>query len=200
MAALVCDPNEVQDLIKRRQETGADRYDEVWEGLYVMSPLADPEHQWLVGELFGILRSLISETGLGQVYPGANVTDCADDWRQNYRCPDVVVVLKGSEARCRIIGAAFLGGPDFLIEVRSPEDKTFEKLDFYATIGVRELLVVDRDTRAVTLFRLESGRLTQTSPCDGWLESEVVGLSFRTTAEPILEVQTIQLPYRHWRI
>ena len=40
MVALIQDPQLEQELIAKRRETGADRYDEVWEGVYVMSPTA----------------------------------------------------------------------------------------------------------------------------------------------------------------
>ncbi len=200
MAALICDPEQVEALIRRRREMGGDRYDEVWDGLYIMSPAASPEHQSIIARLVRVLLIMVEDTGRGQVYPGANVTDRIDDWEKNYRCPDVVVVLKGSEQRCRNIGAAFLGGPDFLVEVRSPGDRSLEKLDFYASIGVRELMVVDRDTKAVQLFRLQAGQLVEVPSQDGWRRSEVVGLSFRTAPPSTLEVQASEPPERLWRI
>ncbi len=200
MPALVCDPDQVDALIKHRQEMGGDRYDEVWDGLYIMSPLANPEHQRIITALSAILWEVIDRSGRGHVYSGANVTDREDDWKQNYRVPDVVVILKESEARCRIVGAAICGGPDFLVEVRSPGDKSLDKLDFYASIGVRELLVVDRDTKLMQLFRLQSGRLQETAPIRGWHDSAVVGLSFRTGADATLEVKSTQAPHQTWRI
>lgn len=200
MPGLVCDPVELDALISRRRETGADRYDEVWEGLYVMSPLANPEHQRLAGEFTAILIEVVTRGKRGVVYPGSNVTDQELDWTRNYRCPDVVVVLRESSHRCRDIGATLLGGPDFLIEVRSPGDKTLEKLEFYASIGVPELLVVDRDSKALRLFRLQSGRLAERSADEGWSVSEVVGLRFRTTADCEVEVQTTNPPHRTWLV
>jgi len=47
MHAIVLDEREIASLIERRRETGADRYDEVWDGVYVMAPLATNEHQRL---------------------------------------------------------------------------------------------------------------------------------------------------------
>lgn len=35
-------------LVAERREQGTDKYDEVWNGLYVVSPLANTEHQDLV--------------------------------------------------------------------------------------------------------------------------------------------------------
>ena len=45
------------------------------------------------------------------------------------------------------IGPALVGGPDFLVEVASPGDRSLDKLAFYEGIGVRELLMVDRDSK-----------------------------------------------------
>jgi len=44
MTLLVADPNIEEDLIERRKAIGADRYDEVWEGVYFMPPAADLDH------------------------------------------------------------------------------------------------------------------------------------------------------------
>ena len=200
MPVLVCDSSEAQALIKHRQETGGDRYDEVWDEVYVMSPLANPEHQHIIAQLVSILMVVVDDVGLGRVYLGANVTDRTDNWEKNYRCPDVVVVLKESEARCSDIGPALLGGPDFLIEVRSPDDKTFEKLDFYASIGVRELLIIDRDTKAIRSYQLQAGRLIEMSAKDGCFISHVVNLSFRPQPGGKIAIKTINGLERHWQI
>jgi hypothetical protein len=39
MAMMINDASLERDLIALREATGADRYDEVWEGMYMMSPL-----------------------------------------------------------------------------------------------------------------------------------------------------------------
>jgi Uma2 family endonuclease len=50
-------------------------------------------------------------------------------------------------------------GPDFLIEIVSPTDRSRDKIDFYSGIGVRELLLIDRDPWQLQLFRLTDGQL-----------------------------------------
>ncbi len=45
----------------------------------------------------------------------------------------------------------------------SPDDRAREKLAFYAKVGTREVLLVDRDPWALELFRLREGRLAQVS-------------------------------------
>ena len=47
MAMLSVNPVDLAHLIRELRECGGDRYDEVWDGVYVMSPLADNEHQQL---------------------------------------------------------------------------------------------------------------------------------------------------------
>ena len=186
MTALVLDPGLERELIERRRASGGDRYDEMWEGVYVMAPLADNEHQEMVGDFEDILRAVVRRPGLGRVLPGANVSDRPEDWRDNFRCPDVVVVL--NEGRAVDRGSHWFEGPDFLIEIASPGDRSFEKLEFYGRIGVRELLIVERDERTCHLYRLGGeelvlvGRSDESAP--ETLASQVVPLSFCWCNDP----------------
>ena len=67
MATLITDPQLEEDLIAQRQARGADKFDEVWEGVYIMSPMANDEHQFLVKELTTILAIAIDwQRGVGQ--------------------------------------------------------------------------------------------------------------------------------------
>jgi Uma2 family endonuclease len=181
MATLVTDPLIEEQIRARRAETGADRYDEVWEGTYMMTPLPSNEHQDLVGDLDSVLRAVVKAAGLGKVYPGANVSDREDGWDDNFRGPDIVVVLNGG--RARDCGTHFVGGPDFLVEIASRYDHTRDKLPFYGQIGVREVMIIDRDPWCLELYRLEESelRLVGQSRLDesAELKSEVVPLSFR---------------------
>ncbi len=91
------------------------------------------------------------------VYPGLNVSDRADDWTKNFRCPDVAVVLPGGIARdC---DTYHLGGPDFVVEIISLHDRSRDKLSFYGRVNMRELLLIDRDPWALELYRLHDGEL-----------------------------------------
>jgi Uma2 family endonuclease len=181
MVALITDPSLEQRLIAERQACGGDRFDEVWEGIYVTSPLPNVEHQRIVARLVSVLMEVIGWPGLGDVFAGANASDHAEGWEHDYRCPDVVVLLPGSGAeKCE----AHVRGPaDFLVEVISPGDRTREKLPFYSRLGVRELLVIDRQPWALELYRLEGSELRQAgrSTCEGGeiLASQVVPLTFQ---------------------
>lgn len=184
MDALICDPDTTEQLIAQRREWGVDQYDEIWEGVYVIAPMANDEHQSLVLELSAVMAATIQWPGLGQARPGVNVSDRKDDWKSNYRVPDVAVFLNDTQAEnCDTF---WYGGPDFAVEIVSPGDKTREKLDFYAKIGTRELLIIDRDPWALELCRFTDGRLASsdkaTLDARANLKSDVVPLTFAMTA------------------
>ncbi len=134
-----------------------------------------------MGFLTGLLFSVITLEGRGRVQPGANVSDRRDGWEHNYRAPDVVVVL--NDTRAIDCGTHWLGGPDFLVEIQSPGDETDEKLPFYTGLQVREILIVQRDTRELRLYRPDGEKLVPVAPSafqgGKWLVSEVVPFAFR---------------------
>jgi Uma2 family endonuclease len=173
---LVKDADRADDLIAERRRLGADRYDEMWNGIYVLQPTPILWQQELVSELGAIFGEVVKRPGPGHVYLGANVSDRRKGWEYNYRVPDLVVILNNSRAvDCR---THFQGGPDFLVEIQSPGDDTEEKVPFYGKIGVRELLIIHRDKRTLRLLRLEGEELVLVRPTilEGkeWLVSAVL--------------------------
>lgn len=188
MSTLIQDEGLERLVIEERRRKGLDRPDEVWEGTYVIMPNPNDEHQDLV---FGIgfpLRQIIQDAGLGQVRPGVNISDRVVDWRFNFRCPDVVVFLNDTTAECH--DSFWYGGPDFAIEIVSPNDRSRDKLDFYASVNTRELLIIDRDPWSLEFYRLTGGdmQLTGRSTLDDLqpLASEVLPLTWNlaTPAQP----------------
>jgi Uma2 family endonuclease len=153
---MINDKELASELISQRKAAGIDRYDEVWEGVYMMSPIANNEHQSLATELSIAIGTVIDWKELGRTLAGANVSDRREDWTQNYRIPDVLVFL--NETAAQDCGPHWLGGPDFAVEIVSPGDRTLEKLDFYAAVGTRELLVIDRDPWQLTLYRISNDK------------------------------------------
>ena len=139
------------------------------------------EHQDLVMRLSAILYELFGGTGEATVLPGANVSDREEGWEQNFRCPDVLVAFRGG--RARNCGAFWYGGPDFVAEIVSRDDKSRDKFEFYARIGVRELLIVDRDPWALELYQLQGSGLklagASTLADAALLSSQVLRLSLR---------------------
>ncbi|MEX2288395.1 MAG: Uma2 family endonuclease [Planctomycetaceae bacterium] len=181
MRSLILDPILEAQFLAERKATGADRYDEVWDGIYNAVPKVDDEHQALVTGLSSTLCQSVSWTALGDVRAGTNVTNRTDNWTQNYRCPDVAVFLRNTRAENR--DTHWLGGPDLAVEVISRHDRSREKLDFYAKVGTRELLIVDRYPWALELYRLGAGKLelvAVSTPGDPKvLVSQVVPLSWQ---------------------
>jgi len=181
MAVLIKDPELAEDYRKRRERLGLDKYDEVWEGVLVVPALPNNEHQCLVMDLCGAFCSAVDRGRGDVVLPGANVSDRGDDWKENYRCPDAVVVLAGG--RARDCGTHWRGGPDLAVEIASPGGDPREKNDFYAKVGTREVLVIDRDPWALELYHLRRGRLVSAGRADltnqAVLTSTVLPLTFQ---------------------
>ena len=186
MALMVLDEEMEDRLIAERQASGGDRFDEVWEGVYMMAPLANNEHGDIQTGLAAALHDSVVSGGLGRVQAGANISDReGGDWVKNYRCPDVVVVLNDGHAEDK--GTHWFGGPDFAVEIvssRDPSrDRSRDKFDFYSSVGVRELLLVDRFPWSLELYRLIDGTLplvARIEPGDNvLLVSNVVPNSFR---------------------
>jgi Uma2 family endonuclease len=181
MAMMVLDTYVEERLKAERAENGLDRHDEVWEGIYMMAPIANNELLNLQGLLLTAFRNAFGFDGPQQVAPGGNVSGREEDWTHNYRVPDVIVVMP--ESKARDCGTHWCGGPDLCVEIVSPGDRSRDKFDFYAAIGVRELMLVDRDPWQLELYRLEGNRLAligQLIPGDGqMLRSDVVPVSFR---------------------
>jgi Uma2 family endonuclease len=186
MPTLINDPFLEEALIADRRERGIDKFDEVWDGVYVMAPIANNEHQDIQMGLALILGPLIVFPRLGRVHAGANVSDQPVDWMKNYRCPDVLVFLDGNPAEDR--GSHWFGGPDFAVEIVSDRDRSREKIDFYSKVNVRELLIIDRDPWQLELFRLTAGRLESaaiaTEQNGVSILSQVTGLTLRLVSAP----------------
>lgn len=143
-------PELIAELVEERRRKGIDRFDEVWEGvLHMVPPPAESHGSILVGlsaKLAPVAERLGGRLVIG---PGLRPPGSGD---KNYRAPDLVYLGPGEE---RLINEGWIdGGPSVVFEVRSPRDETYEKLPFYAMLGVREVVVIERDTRRPEVFRL----------------------------------------------
>ncbi len=204
MATLILDPRQSERLQAERHARGQDKFDEVWEGVYVMAPAPNDEHQQLATRLARPFLDAVEDPGRGLVRLGINLASDPADWEHNYRVPDLAVFLNDSPAVCH--NAFWSGPPDFLVEIVSPYDKTREKIGFYSQVGTRELLIVDRDPWRLELYRLENGKLAivQTlAPGDaGAIDSAVLPIRFRLIAgqpRPVIEI-TAKETGRSWTI
>ena len=136
-------PEELAALIERRRATGADLYDEVWEGDYHMAPAPHAAHGLLDDELAALLRPLARAAGLVGSGP-FNLGD-ADD----YRVPDRA--LHRTRPTATWVATAAL-----VVEITSPDDETWEKLPFYAARGVDEVVVADPHHRTLAWLALSA--------------------------------------------
>lgn len=167
-------------IIRRRKESGAYRWDEVWDGVYVVSPDPDIQHQGLAFGLAVALMNALSVVNDARVFPSINLSDREADWRKNYRRPDASVFLPGNTAENR--GSHYFGGPDFVVEILSRGDRARLKLPFDAGLGVREVLLVNRRPWRLELLRLDDDHYepigTSAPETSNPLPSNVLSLTF----------------------
>lgn len=155
MRAVVVDVPEYE--LEERRRKGLDVFDEVWDGVLHMVPQPSDGHQRLGSRLLAILLPLAESRGLVATYESGLYRPDSSD--RDYRVPDLVVSRPQDRSSRGVEGRA-----ELVVEILSPNDETYDKVDFYAEVGVRELLVIDPDTRRVELFVLRGGRLHAALP------------------------------------
>ena len=137
-------PAEFEELLERRRRLGQNRFDEVWEGVLHMNPAPSGRHGRIEAQLLAMLHGPAAAAGLtvlGQFNLGDNEHD--------YRVPD------GGLHR-DFADRVFYPTAVLVIEIVSPGDESWEKLDFYAAHRVEELLMVDPQERTVSWLGLEA--------------------------------------------
>ena len=157
MSMLILDRDEAAHVQEKRHALGQDQHDEVWDEEVIVMPLPNVEHQVLVQGLTFIIQSLYGWPCPHHICPGVNVSDRAFNWKANFRCLDVAVYLQGNPGVC--YDSFWHGGPDFLVEIVSEDDRSREKLPFYASINTREVLIIDREPWCLELYQLQNGQL-----------------------------------------
>jgi len=138
-------PPELEALLERRRRAGADRLDEVWEGVYHMVPAPSHANGDLESQLHAILRPLARQAGLtmtGQVNLGESEHD--------FRVPDGALHHPGA-------GGMWHPTAALVIEIVSPGDESWQKLPFYAKHNVDEVLIVQAPERTVAWLALGEG-------------------------------------------
>jgi Uma2 family endonuclease len=166
-----------EELADRRSK-GLDRWDEMWEGVLHTTPAPSLEHQRILSGLIEFLRPYLRKTGRGTLLPGINVFN-ERSAAPDYRIPDLTFVAAGREHILQQDGVRG-EGPDAVIEIRSPEDETYDKLPFYAALAMSEIIVCQRDSKEPEIFRLAGSQYFVLQPDrDGWLTSSALGLRLR---------------------
>lgn len=138
MPTLVKDPvpAEFEELLKRRRRLGQDLFDEVWDGVLHVNPAPHSRHGKVDAQLAALLYEPAREAGLVQSGP-INLGE-----RGDYRVPDRALLRPGPDD-------VYLPTAALVLEIVSPGDDTWQKLEFYAAHGVDELLIVDPEQRRV---------------------------------------------------
>ncbi len=181
-----------EHILQWRKTTGAYYWDEMWEGVLHMTPVPTRRHQDFQGALFAWLRIHWALPRGCRVYPPMNIAS-PGGWPNNYRIPDIVLLTPD---RFHIDhDEYFEGGPTVVVENRSRGDESYEKLPFYAGLGVPEVWIIDRDTKVPQLFVL-AGAAYQDQPAgpDGWLASAATGVWLRGEAGEKLAARLADQP------
>lgn len=167
-------PPLLEQLIAERRRLGHDRFDEMWEGVLHMVPPPNSGHQRHEAQLVVLLSPIADRLGL-LVVPvvGLFDPDVADN--SSFRQPDIVVAHPDHVSHRGVEGRAVLA-----VEIRSPHDETYKKLDFYGRMGVETVLVIDDRQGAVERFANREGVLVLTAnDPDGWAPVEGLGVRLR---------------------
>ena len=168
-----------EQLLAERRRLGLDVRDEMWEGELHMVPPPSFGHQLREANLLRPLGPVADKAGL-LVVAGAGLYKGSKSWR----VPDLVVLRPEHVTHRGVEGGAVL-----VVEIRSLGDETDTKSPFYARFGVEELLIVERDSAAVTLLRPADGAFRAVAPDDGgWLPC-ALGVAFRQGEGSVLEVR-----------
>jgi Uma2 family endonuclease len=132
-------PEVLASLIAERQRLGLDTHDEVWDGEYHMAPAASFRHSETVGLLFEIIRSVALPRGF-RTSVEFNLGTSTD-----FRVPDLGVHRGDPDG-------VWLPTAAVVVEVRSPNDETYDKFSFYFEHGVDEVLIADLTASRISLF------------------------------------------------
>jgi len=127
-----------------RRAKGLDGRDEVWEGVLHVAPHEHGRNGAVASELQALLRPPARAAGLlagGSFNLGAPT---------DFRVPDLGW-HRGSP------DALYFDTAALVVEVLSPGDESYRKLDFYARHGVEELWIVDPLERSVRMWALQDG-------------------------------------------
>lgn len=170
-------PEIPQHVLDWRKRIGADQWDEMWEGVLHTPPAANREHQVLSAQFWKWLTDCWAQPGGNEVYVPRNVASVGG-WPHDYRIPDVVLLTPD---RFHIERNDYLeGAPTAVVEIHSPGDEAYEKLPFYAKLGVPEVWIIDRDGKTPELYVLRESDYQKQSPAaDGWLTSGATGVRLR---------------------
>ncbi len=180
-------PSVPPDILEWRKRTGADRWDEVWEGVLHMGPTPNYDHQELEGSLETYLRIRWARPRKAKVVHNLNLAS-PRGWPKNFRIPDLMLLTPDRFFVDK--NEYFEGAPNVVVEIQSPGDESEEKLPFYLHLGVPEVWMIDRDTKEPSILALEEGSYQKVRPgSEGWIPSRESGLELRRGRPGKLEIR-----------
>jgi Uma2 family endonuclease len=175
-----------------RKRTGADRWDEIWDGVLHMPPAPNVHHQDFEHQFQAYLRQHWARPRGAKVFHGVNLAPVGGWPDRNYRIPDLVLLTR---ERFHINkNEYFEGAPDAVVEIHSPGDEAYEKLPFYAALGVLEVWIIHRDTKKPEIHLLGKGRYRKLRAAGGWLRSPATGVEMRAVPGGKLAVRVKDNP------
>ena len=181
MRALVLEPS--QEWLDDRRRRGADKRDEVWDGVLHMVPPASTDHQCIAADLFEVLRPLARARGLRAWYETGLFRSAEPE--RNFRVPDLMCAREALRTSRGIEGDA-----ELVVEIHSPDDESYEKLPFFESLGVHEVLIIEPRTRACDSYVFRGGKLwLVAADASGALRSEVLGFALRVVDGPKLRLE-----------
>src|SRR4051812_12502587 len=136
-------PPELEALLERRRQAGADRLDEVWQGVRHMVPAPNIEHAYVSQQLAELLGPPARAAGLRPTMSEFNLGESETD----FRVPDGGLHRPGATG-------IWLSTAALVVEILSPDDESWQKLPFYAAHDVDEVLIVDAIERTVAWLGL----------------------------------------------
>lgn len=139
-------PPELEALLERRRRAGVDRLDEVWDGVRHMVPGPSFEHARVSQQLAVLLDAPARAAGLIATISEFNLGESEHD----FRVPDGGLHRPGA-------AGVWLSTAALVVEILSPDDETWQKLPFYASHAVDEVLIVDSMHRTISWLGLREG-------------------------------------------
>ena len=165
------------DFVAWRKNTGVDQWDEMWEGVRHVPPMSTNPHQDLAGDLLTYLKFHWARPRKAKVYHEVNLASVGG-WPNDYRIPDLLLLTRQRFAIDK--GEFFEGAADGVVEIHSPGDEAYEKLPFYAKLGVPEVWIIHRDTKAPEVYLLKRGRSKkQSATSEGWVRCPLAGIEMK---------------------
>jgi Uma2 family endonuclease len=181
MRALLLEPD--PKWLEERRRLGHDRFDEVWDGVLHVVPSPTVEHQRFESALERALYPVATSHGL-EIFHNLDIVDRSKG-DEDYRQPDIAIVSSKDLTGQRAIN----GHAELVVEIRSPNDESYDKLPFYAACKIPECWIIDPVTRVFEVFVLRRTTYVAATPtAEGVVYAPRFALQLSTVAGPKLRI------------